>query len=105
MKKLLWQGLAGSGMMLLALCGNLDAEDRDYRYDRGNGYYRYDRGDGDYRRSPVERLRYDIDSIEASSRAWGRGRGGFERVRREIGDFERKWAAGRYDRRELDDVI
>jgi hypothetical protein len=100
MKKTLWKGLTGTGMLLLALCGSVNAQDRYGRYDdRRDGYYQNDR------RSPVDRLQADLNRAEANTRAWGRERGRFDKVRREAAEFERKWASGRYDRGELDDVI
>ena len=83
------------GMLLLVLCGTLRADDR---YD--NRHWRREA-----RESPLVRLRYDLDRAEANSRPYRHDRGRFERVRREMAEFDHKWFAGRYDHHELRDVI
>jgi hypothetical protein len=97
MRQLLWKGLAGSGLLWMALSGSVPARAQDWN-----------RGDREYRqnnRSPVDRLMYDLNRAESNARLdWG-DRRRFDKARQEIAQFERKWSAGRFDRRELDQAI
>jgi hypothetical protein len=67
--------------------------------------YRGDRIVSQQGRLPMDRLMADLDRAQANSRFDRGDRGRFARARKEIYDFQRKFAAGRYDRRELDQAI
>jgi hypothetical protein len=94
MRQLLWKGLAGSGLLLMALSAS--AQPRDYP----GGYERRE-----YNRSPMDRVIYDLNRAESNSRLDWSDHKRFDRARRDIADFERKWSSGRFDRRELDEAI
>ena len=97
MRQLIWKGLAGSSLLLLALSGNAQVRDHDGAQDRRE--YRQEAG------FPLERVIADLNRAESNSRFdrgdWKR----FDNARREIAQFQRKWISGRYDRRELDQAI
>jgi hypothetical protein len=99
MRQLLWNGLAGAGLLLLALNGNAQVRDRD------GGYYGRDYGYREETRFPMERVISDLNRAESNSRLdrgdWKR----FDRARKEIADFQRTWSAGRFNRHELDQAI
>ena len=67
-----------------------DRDDR-YREDRGGGLF--------------DRVRADLDRAEADSHWNGGDRRRFNKVREELGEFQGKWASGRFDKHELDDAI
>lgn len=113
MRHLLATVLLGSGL----LAGVLSAQTQyDGRYDRRyDGRYN-DRGrvEGDYGRyggdryrggDVFDRLRRDLDRAESHSYGRGSDHRRFNKVRQEMGEFQNKWARGRFDRHELDDVI
>ncbi len=90
--------LAVPALLLLALGASARsyAQDRDdYRYERGRRYERVG--------SLVDRVQYDL----------GRANTYFSRsdqrrvaaARHELAEFQRAWAAGRFDRRDLNDAI
>ena len=68
---------------------------------------RYDRPyDGRYRREPLDEVRADLDRAARDMNYLSRPEmNRFNKVRHEIGEFQRKWERGKFDRRELDDVI
>ena len=68
---------------------------------------RYDRpNEGRYRREPLDEVRADLDRASRDMYYLSRSEmNRFNKVRHEIGEFQRKWERGKFDRRELDDVI
>jgi hypothetical protein len=102
MRGLLAKSLAGGGLLFLGLA--LNAQDNG-RY-RDNDRY-YDRDDRGYRRgggSLMERVESDLNY--AASSAYSRGeRNRVEKARHELGEFERAWNTGRFNRHDLDDSI
>src|SRR5206468_3667698 len=104
MLRILWKGLAGSGLLLMALSSQAQVRDRDDQYYRGGDYQ-----NRDYRergRSPMDRAMYDLNRAESDSRFVGGGdRRRIEKAREEISRFERRASEGRYDRHELDRAI
>ena len=68
---------------------------------------RYDRPyDGRYRREPLDEVRADLDRAARDMNYLSRPEmNRFNKVRHEIGEFQRKWERGKLDRRDLDDVI
>jgi hypothetical protein len=102
------KGMAGGGLLLMALA--LHAQDRD-RYRDDDRYY--DRDDRGYRReepysrgggSLIERVQTDLRYADAG--AYSRGeRKRLDNAKRELWEFQRAWSAGRFDRHELDDSI
>ena len=68
---------------------------------------RYDRPvEGRYRREPLDEVRADLDRAARDMYYLSRSEmNRFNKVRHEIGEFQRKWERGKFNRRELDDVI
>ena len=65
--------------------------------------YRYDNRS---RREPLDEVRADLDrAARDMNYLSGAEMKRFNKVRQEIGEFQRKWERGRFDRRELTDVI
>jgi hypothetical protein len=97
MRSLFVTSAAVIGFLLMGL--GAQAQDR-YRDD--DRYYRDDR----YRPEPLNRVRADLNR---ASRDMGYlSRSEFHRVEHaneEIGEFQRKWERGHFDKGELDDVI
>ena len=64
------------------------------------------RYDGRYRREPLDEVRADLDRAARGMNYLSRPEmNRFNKVRREIAEFHRKWERGKFDRRELDDVV
>jgi len=79
--------------------------DRGRDYD---GYYRerddYFRGNG-WRRNLFERVRQDLDHVQSHSFADRRDAYRFDQTRQQLDELQSLLSAGRYDERELNDVI
>lgn len=114
MRQVLRRVLIGSGLLLggIAACGSA-ANAQVY----GGGYYDHGRVYGEFGRDRdpranrggggeiFDRVRADLDRAESNSYTSGGDRRKFNKVREELGEFQGKWANGRYDRHELDDAI
>ena len=74
-------------------------EEEPYHRDRDE-FYR-----GDWRAHFFDRVRDDLDHAARSAFPFGEDRYRLARVRQELDELQRDWASGRWDRRELDDVI
>ena len=88
-----------------AVCLFTTSATAQYRNDdrRYSGYR-----DDQYRggREPLDRVRMDLERAARDMRYLSRDdMKRINKVREEIGEFQRKWERGRFDRRELDDVI
>lgn len=94
--------LKGALALALALAGGAAAQDRRYG-DRGYGDRRYeDRG----QREPLDRVRADLDRAARDMRYLSDSEyRRFNKVREEIGEFQRKWERGQFSKGELNDVI
>ena len=94
--------------------GSRDDADRGSRDDRDRGYrdddvYHRDRDDRfrgeDMRRRFFERIREDLDHVQSGAFPFGADQYRLTRTRQELDELQSKLAAGRYDERELDEVI
>lgn len=94
--------------------GYRDDRDRSYRDDRDRGYrdddaYHRDRDDWyrgqDWRMRFFERIREDVDHVQSHAFSSGGDQYRFARTHQELDELQSKLAAGRYDQRELDEVI
>lgn len=92
MQHLLMKSLAVVG--LLAIGATANAQDGRYGY-------------GDVRgREPLDRVRADLDRAARDMYYLSGGeRRRVNHARDEMGEFQRKWERGRFDKGELDDVI
>ena len=106
MRNVLIRTLAGGSMLLLALGAFAQDypryRDDDRYYDRDDrGGYREGRG---YRGGLIEQVRSDLGY--ARSAVYSRGEAKrLDKASEELGEFQRKWNGGRFDRHELDDSI
>jgi hypothetical protein len=102
MRKILAKALMGS-VLLCGIAANAQVYGRGY-YDQGRVYGEFGR-DRDRGPGLFDRVRADMDRAESHSYWNGGDRRRFNKVREELGEFQSKWANGRYDRHELDDAI
>ena len=94
--------------------GSRDDADRGSRDDRDRAYrdddvYHRDRDERfrgeDMRRRFFERIREDLDHVQSGAFPFGADQYRLARTRQELDELQSKLAAGRYDERELDEVI
>jgi hypothetical protein len=85
-----------------------DRGDRDRAY-RDDDVYHRDRDDRfrgeDWRQRFFERIREDLDHVQSGAFPFGADQYRLARTRQELDELQSKLAAGRYDQRELDEVI
>jgi hypothetical protein len=85
-----------------------DSGDRDRAY-RDDDVYHRDRDDrfrgNDWRQRFFERIREDLDHVQSGAFPFGADQYRLARTRQELDELQGKLAAGRYDQRELDEVI
>ena len=85
-----------------------DRGDRDRAYRDDDAYHR-DRDDRfrgeDWRQRFFERIREDLDHVQSGAFPFGADQYRLARTRQELDELQGKLAAGRYDQRELDEVI
>lgn len=112
MRSIFTTALIGYGLLFSGAAANAQVYGRG-SYDHGRfsgefGRYPDDRNpDRDAGRGLFDRVRNDLNRAESDSDRYGHGgdRRRLNKVREELGEFEGKWARGRFDRHELDDVI
>jgi hypothetical protein len=86
--------------------GSRDDRDRSYRDDDVYHRDRDERFRGeDMRRRFFERIREDLDHVQSGAFPFGADQYRLARTRQELDELQSKLAAGRYDERELDEVI
>ena len=92
MQKLLLRNFAIAGLLVISVAANAQ--------DRRDGY-------GDVRRGePLDRVRADLDRAVRDMYYLSGGEARrINHARDEIGEFQRKWERGKFDKGELDDVI
>jgi hypothetical protein len=87
---------------------NRDRGDRDRAY-RDDDVYHRDRDDRfrgeDWRQRFFERIREDVDHVQSGAFPFGADQYRLARTRQELDELQGKLGAGRYDQRELDEVI
>ena len=109
MRNVLAKAIMGAALLAGSIAADAQVYGRGY-YDNGRFYgevgrdrddrYRDGRGFGIF-----DRVRGDLDRAEAESHWNGGDRRRFNKVREELGEFQGKWANGRFDKHELDDAI
>lgn len=113
---LTWSGGYPGGQAVPAYPGGDRRDDRDRgsRDDRDRAYrdddvYHRDRDERfrgeDMRRRFFERIREDLDHVQSGAFPFGADQYRLARTRQELDELQSKLAAGRYDERELDEVI
>ncbi len=107
MRHLLTKALIGSGVLLSSITAQAQVYGSG-SWDRGRLSVEFGRTqNSDPSRSLFDQVRRDLGRAESISDRYnyGRNRGHFNKVRKEMGEFQSKLANGRFDRHELDDVI
>ena len=88
--------------------GDRDDRDRDRAYRDDDAYHR-DRDEWfrgpDWRQRFFSRIREDVEHVQSKAFPFGADQYRLARTRQELDEMQDKLAAGRYDQRELDDVI
>jgi hypothetical protein len=114
---LTWSGGYPGGQAIPAYPGGQGPDRRDernpsYRDDRAyrdDDVYHRDRDDRfrgeDWRQRFFERIREDLDHVQSGAFPFGADQYRLARTRQELDELQSKLAAGRYDQRELDEVI
>jgi hypothetical protein len=96
---------------LLAFMGAAGAQDRDRDRDRNRDYdwYHQDRDDryrdDRWRSRLFWQVREDLEHVQTATFPFGRDQYRLTRTKQELNELQDKLAAGRYDERELDEVI
>ncbi len=105
MKHALLRAMAGAGLLLFGITAGM-AQDRDRG--REDGWYRsrdtFYRGH-EWRAHLFQRVREDLDRVQAATFPGGRDDFRIATTKQELNELQDKYAAGRYDQPELDDVI
>jgi hypothetical protein len=84
------------------------AQDRDHDRDRDDSYYQQRDSyfhDQNWRARLFERVRDDVDRVQASTFPVSKDEFRLVRTKQELNELQDKMAAGRYDGHEVDDVI
>ena len=99
MRNLFIMNLAGASLALFTMTANAQYQPRDYRYERND----------DRREWIFNRLRADLDRAEANVLPFvgdfTGDRSRISRARQEVSEFQRTWAFGDYDQRDLNQAI
>ena len=107
----MWHFTKGSVVLSILIAsaglGQAQVYGRGY-YDNGRFYGEFGRYPDNRKGSPgtlLDRVRGDLDRVEADSYTDNHDRRRFNKVREELGEFQSKWVNGHFDRHELDDAI
>ena len=105
MKHVLLQAIAGVGLLGFAVAPGAQAQrprdDDAYHRDRDDYY----RGGERWRARMFERIRMDLDHVQASTFPLGRDEYRIAQTKRELNELQDKLATSRYDQPELDQAI
>jgi hypothetical protein len=106
MRHLFVKGIVTSGLLLLGMTAYAQDRDRD-RDDRRDEdrYHREDRGEQWWQGRMFDRVRTDIEHIQAGTFPFSSDEYRLTRVKQELNELQAKMAEHRYDQPELDDVI
>ncbi len=109
MRRLIFHTAAGTALLACGLTyGIAQDRDRDRGRDRDDSYYQqrdsYFR-EQNWRARLFERVREDVDRVQASTFPLSRDEFRLARTKQELNELQDKMAAGRYDEREVDDVV
>lgn len=94
---------------VLAFVGAAGAQDRDRDRNRDYDWYHQDRDDryrdDRWRSRLFWQVREDLEHVQSATFPFGRDQYRLTRTKQELNELQDKLAAGRYDERELDEVI
>ena len=101
MNRIFRGALAGTAFFMLIAAAGAQERDYDwYHHDRDDQY----RGDR-WRGRLFWQVREDLDHVQASTFGYGGDQYRIRQTKQELNELQEKLANGRYDERELDDVI
>ena len=101
MRHILLKSLAGSSLLLFALTAGGQAQDRD----RDDDYRHADRDEGWWRGRLFERVRDDVNHVQAVTPYFGGDQFRLVKVKHELDELQGKYADHGYDSGAMDDVI
>ncbi len=99
MKHVLLKSLASSTLLLFAVTAGAQDRDRDDRYEHQS------RDEGWWRGRLFERVREDLDHVQAVTREFSPDQYRLVKVKAELNELQRKYEARGYDSQEMDDVV
>jgi hypothetical protein len=109
MKHIILKSLACSGLLMFGMTAwsqDRDRDrDRDDRYRDEEQYHRRDRDEGWWRGHLFQRVREDLNHVQAVTSPFSSDEYRLSRTKEELSELQNKMEAGRYDQPELDDVI
>ena len=79
--------------------------DRDDRYRDEGAYHQQERGEGWWRGHLFQRIREDLDHIQAVTPSFSSDQYRLDRTREELNELQNKMEAGVFDENEMDEVI
>jgi hypothetical protein len=100
--KHLFLGTIVSGLILFSAPGFAQDRDRDRHEGQGQGYE--NRDEGYFKGRLFERIREDIDRVQANTPAFGGDEFRLQRVKQELNEMHQGAVNGKFEDRQLDDV-
>jgi hypothetical protein len=97
--------LACCGCLAMAVTAYAQDRDRDDRYRDEDRYHGEARSDSWWQGRLFQRVRVDLDHVQAASPRFRGDQYRLDKVREELNELQTKYAARGYDQPELDDVI
>ncbi len=104
MRHLFIKSIMTSGLLILGMTAYSQERDRDRDRDEER-YHREDRGVQWWQGRMFERVRADLDHIQAVTFPFSADQYRLTKVKQELNELHSKMAQSRYDQPELDDVI
>ena len=98
MRNLLLRSIAGTGLLLFGLTATA-------QYPPRRVYTYQDQDDTNYRGRMLDRMRGDLNRVQADTFPFSADRYRLNRAREEVSEFQSQWAAGNFNVRELDEAI
>ena len=99
MKHVLLKSLASSALLLFAVSAGAQDRDRDDRYEHQA------RDEGWWRGRLFERVREDLDHVQAVTPTFSADQYRLVKVKEELNELQRKYEARGYDSSEMEDVV
>jgi hypothetical protein len=104
-KRLLFKAIITSSVALFGLSAFAQDRDRDERYRDDERYHRDSRDQNWWTNRLFERVRQDIDHVQSATPIFSGDQFRLSRTKQELNELQNGAASGRFDDRDLDDVI
>ena len=105
MKRFLFSAIIVSSVGLFGSSAFAQDRDRDERYRDDEQYHRYSRDQNWWTNRLFERIRQDIDHVQSGTPIFSGDQFRLSRTKQELNELQNNAAGGRFDDRDLDDVI